>query len=396
MKLASAVVIPALLFVFGSTAYAAEDEAPQPSWVEVLPDIEGDVAAGREKAETCNVCHGDNGFSEHRYYPVLAGQIKKYLVFQLHHYRDGDRPHPLMSPLTQALSDVDIADLSAYYSSIEIAEVVKEDPETRREVKHIKGGLFNIQDNNNTFTSFLVTTEGIILTDPITQETAAWIKAELDRRFDVPVKYVIYSHHHDDHAPGAEFFDDAIIIAHENAVRALEEEPENPTLPPHLTFSDKASITLGGKTVNLIYLGKTHTDNLIAVHYPDERAVLAVDSLWIDRVAYGDLGHNSYFPGWVEGLKIIEAIDFDTLLVAHGHYGKASGFGSIGTHANVVEFRSYFETLYEAVQAAKKEGLSLEEAVETIDLPEFSHMDMYEQWFKLNVKGVYVNSPNPE
>jgi len=385
------ILIPALLIAFlNSTSIAQEP----PAWAEVLPDIKGDPVAGRAKAETCNVCHGEEGFSEHRYYPVLAGQKNKYLVFQLHRYRNSKRAHPLMTPLTQGLSDIDIADLSAYYAGIPIVKRVEVDPESRREIKHIVGGLFNIQDDNNTFTAFLVTPDGIILTDPITQKTAAWIKTELDRRFDVPVKYVIYSHHHDDHAPGAEFFEDAIIIAHENVVPALAAEPDNPALPPHLTFSDRASINLGGKTVELIYIGKSHTDNLIAVYYPDERTVLAVDSLWVDRVAYGDLGHNSYFPDWVDALRIIEALDFDTLLVAHGHYGKASGFGSIGTKEDVTKFREYFEALNDAVAAAKQSGLSLEQTVETVELEQFSDMDMYDEWFKLNVKGVYLNSPD--
>ena len=145
---------------------------------------------------------------------------------------------------------------------------------------------------------------------------------------------------------------------------------------PQLTFSDRASIRLGGKQVNLIYIGNSHTDNLIAVHYPDERAVLAVDSLWIDRVAYGDLGHNSYFPGWIDALKPIEAFGFDILLVAHGHYGKASGYGSVGSKADVTRFWEYFEALYDEVAAAKKNGLSLEQAVETIELDRFSDMDM--------------------
>ena len=100
--------------------------------------------------------------------------------------------------------------------------------ESRREIKQIKGDLYNIQDDNNTFTAFLVTPDGIILTDPINQVTAKWISAELGKKFDVPVKYVVYSHHHDDHAPGAEFFEGATIIAHENAVAALDRHPGNP------------------------------------------------------------------------------------------------------------------------------------------------------------------------
>jgi hypothetical protein len=43
--------------------------------------------------------------------------------------------------------------------------------------------------------------------------------------------------------------------------------------------------------------------------------------------------------------------------------------------------------------AAKKQGLSLEEAKESIELPQFSHLGMYEEWFKLNVEGVYKLSP---
>ena len=274
--------------------------------------------------------------------------------------------------------------------------VVSHADESRREIKQITGDLYNIQDDNNTFTAFLVTPEGIILTDPINQVTAEWIKAELDKRFDVPVKYVIYSHHHDDHAPGAEFFEGATIIAHENAIPALLEEPDNPAIAPDLVFSDRATIRLGGKQVNLIYIGKSHTDNLIVVHYPEERTVLAVDSLWIDRVAYGDLGSSSYFPDWVDALRIIESLDFDTLLVAHGHYGKTSGFGSVGTKQDVTEFREYFEALYDKVSTAKQKGLSLEETVATVELEEFSHMDMYDEWFKLNVKGVYNNSRDPQ
>jgi len=53
--------------------------------------------------------------------------------------------------------------------------------ESRREIKHIAGDLYNIQDEMNTFTAFLYTPKGIILTDPINKKTANWIKTELAR-----------------------------------------------------------------------------------------------------------------------------------------------------------------------------------------------------------------------
>ena len=68
----------------------------------------------------------------------------------------------------------------------------------------------------------MVTPDGIIVTDPINAEVANWLKSELKRRFNKPVKYLIYSHHDEDHISGSEVFSDtAIVIAHEKAVAAI-------------------------------------------------------------------------------------------------------------------------------------------------------------------------------
>src|SRR2546427_3997393 len=64
--------------------------------------------------------------------------------------------------------------------------------------------------------AFMVTSEGIILVEPIGTDMGAWLKGELTRRFNVPVKYVIYSHSHWDHASGGAIYaDTARLIGHE-------------------------------------------------------------------------------------------------------------------------------------------------------------------------------------
>src|SRR5437667_8374943 len=69
---------------------------------------------------------------------------------------------------------------------------------------------------------FMVTSEGIILAEPIGIEMGTWLKAELAKRFNVPVKYVIYSHYHWDHASGGEVWaDTARFIGHENMLKGL-------------------------------------------------------------------------------------------------------------------------------------------------------------------------------
>ena len=86
-----------------------------------------------------------------------------------------------------------------------------------RGITHVTGDLYQVQDDNNTYTAFLVTPEGIILVDPINTRTAVWLKAELKKRFDLPVKYLIYSHSHDDHSSGAAVYDEATIVGHERS-----------------------------------------------------------------------------------------------------------------------------------------------------------------------------------
>jgi glyoxylase-like metal-dependent hydrolase (beta-lactamase superfamily II) len=285
--------------------------------------------------------------------------------------------------------------------------------EAYRGIEHVIGDLYQVQDDNNTYTAFLVTPEGIILVDPINTRTAVWLKAELKKRFDLPVKYLIYSHSHDDHSSGAAVYDEATIVGHENVVaefdiwndpsiaiddfdgfdgdvdRFSEFRNNNPAIYPHIIFNEHLTIKLGEKQVNLIYLGKGHSDNMIAVHFPEERAVLAVDAVWIDRVSFLDLPFKHFFPELFEGLRIIEGIDFDILLAGHGVPG--TGAGALGTRNDITVFREYFEALYAKIIEAREKGLTKGEAVASIELPEFSHLGMYDQWFKLNVKGMWFH-----
>ena len=78
----------------------------------------GDAAAGKAKAVTCAGCHGPEGISTNPMWPSLAGQKEQYLAKQMRDFRDGKRHNPVMSPMAQGLSDQDIENLAAYYSSL--------------------------------------------------------------------------------------------------------------------------------------------------------------------------------------------------------------------------------------------------------------------------------------
>lgn len=77
-----------------------------------------DVAAGKAASSTCGGCHGVDGISSVPVYPNLAGQKAQYLEVQLKAFRDGSRKDPVMGAMVKSLSDADISNLAAYFSSL--------------------------------------------------------------------------------------------------------------------------------------------------------------------------------------------------------------------------------------------------------------------------------------
>jgi cytochrome c553 len=77
----------------------------------------GDVAAGKAKSAVCMACHGPDGNSPNPIWPNLAGQHANYIMKQLGDFKSGSRSNPLMSPMAGPLTDADVENLAAYFSS---------------------------------------------------------------------------------------------------------------------------------------------------------------------------------------------------------------------------------------------------------------------------------------
>ncbi|ABG42408.1 cytochrome c, class I [Paraglaciecola sp. T6c] len=77
-----------------------------------------DITKGKAKSAACAACHGARGVSTNSLWPHLAGQNKDYLVKQLHDFKTGKRSDPVMSGMAKPLSNEDINNLAAYFSSL--------------------------------------------------------------------------------------------------------------------------------------------------------------------------------------------------------------------------------------------------------------------------------------
>ncbi|WP_262693719.1 MBL fold metallo-hydrolase [Kordiimonas aquimaris] len=249
--------------------------------------------------------------------------------------------------------------------------------EAVREITNIKGNLYRFR-NNGHFSAFLVTSDGVIATDPINEAAATWLKATLRSRFGKEIKYVIYSHEHNDHVSGGEVFDEtATIVAHANTAEALHKNPF--TAVPERTFEKSTTIKLGDGAVNLHYFGPSHTDNVIAIEFPAERAVFVVDAISVDRLPYRNLYAHD-MPGAIDFIKGVEALDFDIFMPGHG---------SLGTKADVVEHREYHEDLRDAVQDVIDDGGTLADAKEQIKLEKYRDFENYDGWLGENIDGMW-------
>lgn len=79
--------------------------------------VAGDAAAGQQKVGTCAACHGPDGNSANPIWPKLAEQHADYLVKQLMDFKSGARKDPTMTGMAATLSDQDVVNVAAYFSS---------------------------------------------------------------------------------------------------------------------------------------------------------------------------------------------------------------------------------------------------------------------------------------
>lgn len=193
------------------------------------------------------------------------------------------------------------------------------------------------------------------------------------------MRYLIYSHSHADHIAGGQVFaDTATVVAHDRAKERIVAE-KVPTAVPTLTFSERMTLELGGKRIELLYLGRNHSDNTILMRFPDERALFAVDIVAVKRLPYRDFP-DAYLDEWVETLKAVERFDFEILAPAHG---------GLGTREDVAEHRRYLELLRERVKREMDAGKSIDAIKRDVKMPEYKSWGSYQDWVKLNVEGMY-------
>lgn len=247
-------------------------------------------------------------------------------------------------------------------------------------IEQIKDNVYRFTAGNYR-SAFMVTEEGLFVTDPINEEAAAWLKAELARRFDLPIRYLAYSHNHVDHTYGGNIIDDeeVTVVAHEYAAEDLE-WTRTPTALPELTFNDRLIIELGESSVDLHYFGPNNGRGSVSMRFMPANVLYVVDWIVINRMPYKDLlGYD--IVGMIRSTQeVLEGPSFDVFIGGHA---------DTGTREDVERYLAYLKALYAAVRDGMLEGKTLNELQAEIRLPQFKDLPFYDEWLPLNIAGVY-------
>jgi glyoxylase-like metal-dependent hydrolase (beta-lactamase superfamily II) len=235
---------------------------------------------------------------------------------------------------------------------------------------------------------FIVTKDGVIATDPISERrpaAKAYIE-EIQKITKAPIKYVIYSHLHYDHIAGGKPFKDigATFIAHKNAKARIVALKPTDVVVPDETVGDKKVIKLGGTTLELLYVGKNHSDSTLIMRLPKEKIIFTVDWLPLQAVQFRGMA-DAYLPDLEDGMKKVLAMDWDKLIPGHpGPDGRQTG-----TKEDVKNDLAYLQDLSAAVKKAVDEGKSIADAQKEIKLPKYESWGGYGSFLPMNIERYY-------
>lgn len=239
---------------------------------------------------------------------------------------------------------------------------------------------------------FIVSNEGVIVTDPLSVKAAAAYREAIRSVTDLPVTHVVYSHCHWDHAPGGQIFKDegAVVIAQEGCIVNLEMSPNPDIVPPDITFDKTYSVKSGNEQLDLYYFGPSHDTCLIVMVSPSNKLMYTVDILtprphgnympWDPQVA------DFHFYNAVEYLEKMEqlAADENIEIILGAHLvpkpmgkGKFSPTASTGPASSITDRRIFWERIMGVVKAEMDSGTESFMVPNKVDVSQFEDIPGY-------------------
>jgi glyoxylase-like metal-dependent hydrolase (beta-lactamase superfamily II) len=259
------------------------------------------------------------------------------------------------------------------------------------QLKQVAPDLYFLYDDLSSNCAFLVTDEGVLVIDTRQHPAHGRDLIERIRKItDKPVKWVINTHAHGDHYYGNPAFKaaGATIIAHRDVVagmikneqlelkrrlaffKSLNLDPaEVKTVLPDMTFDSRMTIKLGGRIVEIMYLGPGQNPGDTLIYFPHARALYVGGPFANNN--WSNMSFTPSMDGWIALLQKLAAMDnVDMYLPGHG---------DVGTRGDVLDEAKLLSEVQAAVKAAIAAGMSRDEVVKKLRFPQFADRRNYDR-----------------
>ena len=240
-----------------------------------------------------------------------------------------------------------------------IITVSGQQPDTLN-IRPVKEGLYLINGTGGNV-GVRITSDGVILIDNKFPRNFEAIQERVREVTSEPVKYVINTHHHGDHAGGnVEYIKIAEVISHQNARDNMIKNEQDG--PPRIVFTKETAIHLGDTEVRAYHFGRGHTDGDSIVYFPDLQTIHGGDLLH-GTAPFIDYANGGSSRDWITTLDGALDLDFDTAIPGHGE---------LMTKADVRAFRDQFVSVRQHMTALIRAGVTKDTVATQIPTNELS------------------------
>jgi len=214
-----------------------------------------------------------------------------------------------------------------------------------------------------------VADDGIIMVDDEYAPLHDKIKAAIAAIGTQPIRYLVLTHFHRDHADGNSGFakDGATIVAQQSVavhlaagthsgVTGTAVPPAPAAALPKETYSDAMTLQLRGRSARLVHVANAHTDGDTTVYFPEANVLATGDIVTFGRYPNIDYLYGGSIDGMIDGVDAVLRMAKDDTKIVPGH-------GPLGTKAVIRDYRDMLTTLRARIRALRDEGKTEDEAV---------------------------------
>lgn len=220
--------------------------------------------------------------------------------------------------------------------------------------------------------------EVVVIDSHISPEMARLLLDEIRKVTNNPVRYLAVTHKHRDHVGGTTAFGPGVeIISHENTRAVMAADTAPAFRVPTVTFNKKLVFHRPGRTIELLYSGRGHTDGDIAVWLPEEKILFAGD-LYFNGSA--GVMRDGFLRDWVATLEELRSLSAQTVVPGHGPVSGNDG---------LLGFQNYLTDFIRAVKVQVDAGKTLEQVLKDFSLPKYKDLAGWDNWLPRNLTRCY-------